>query len=647
MINSVNAIRVLSVDMIQRANSGHPGICMGASPMLYSLYNKVMNVSNEDDKWFNRDRFILSAGHGSAMLYSTLHLMGYDITIEDLKNFRQLNSKTPGHPEITHTKGIDATSGPLGQGIAQAVGFAIAEKHLSSKYNKEGYSVVDNYTYVICGDGDLQEGISAEASSLAGHLGLNKLIVLWDANEVQLDAVTNVATSEDIMKRYESYGWNTLEVEDGENVEDITSKVLAAKTSNKPTFIKVNTIIGFGSPNKAGTPDAHGAPLGSDEIKLMKSNYGWELEEFVVSDEIYQDFSKAIVHGNESKNAWIKLVKEYVEKYPQLGQEFMNIIKDDVDYDINIEFNEQLDEASRVSSGKMIQAINSQIPNLIGGSADLSKSNNSIINDSGIFGIDSYSDKNISFGVREFAMGAIINGITLYGGLKAYCATFFVFSDYLKAAMRMSAIQEIPSIYVYTHDSVAVGEDGPTHEPIEQLSGLRAIPNFNVVRPCDANEVKAAWKIALNSKSTPTALVLTRQNMETITTGDVYENVSMGAYIISDMENYDKVLIGSGSEVKLLLDVQKELLNKSIKTRVVSMPCIELFLNQPEEYQNFVLGDLCMKHRFYVEMASAAEGYQFAKNVISINRFGLSGPANDVISELGFTVDAIVKKIIS
>lgn len=646
MKKSIDAIRVLSIDMIEKANSGHPGICMGAAPMMYALYNKTMNIDPTDSKWFFRDRFILSAGHGSAMYYATLHLAGFDLMMDDLKQFRQVGSKTPGHPEVDHTDGIDATSGPLGQGIAQAVGLALAEKHLAAKYNTSEHTVIDNYTYALCGDGDLQEGVSSEACSIAGHLNLNKLIILWDANEIQLDAPTNIAISEDILKRYDSYGFNTLVVKDGEDLNEILTAITAAKNSDKPTLIKVNTVIGQGSPNKGGTPDCHGAPLGKDEIKLVKENYNWTDAEFEISSDVYADFATKLDSIKEVKENHAKVLESYCASNPKLGQELVDLINDEVDYDFELELQTKADEASRVSSGKMIQYINQKIPNLIGGSADLSKSNNSIINDSKIFGIDDYAQKNISYGVREFAMGAITNGIMLYGGLKAYAATFFVFSDYLKAAIRMSAIQHLPSTFVFTHDSIAVGEDGPTHEPIEQLSGLRAMPNLNVFRPCDANETMAAWKLAINSKSTPSALILTRQNLEVITDASVYQNVSLGGYVISDMADFEKVLIGTGSEVKLLIDVQAKLLEKGIKSRVVSMPCFELFDQQTQEYQASVLSDLCMKDRYFVEMASAQEGYKYARNVISINTFGMSGPAGEVIKEYGFDVDTIVNKII-
>ncbi len=643
-MDSVNAIRTLAIDMIEKANSGHPGICMGAAPMMETLFSDKLNISSNNSKWFNRDRFVLAAGHGSAMLYATLHLCGYDLTIKDLKEFRQYQTKTPGHPEVTHTDGIDATSGPLGQGIAQAVGLAMAEAHLASKYNKKHYNVVDHYTYALCGDGDLQEGVASEASSLAGHLGLNKLIVLWDSNDIQLDDATKIATSENIRARYEAYGWNTILVANGNETAGIKKAIDQAKSSDKPTLIEVKTTIGFGAPTKAATSAAHGAPLGVDEIVAAKKKFNWTLKPFEITTEIYNHFQKnTVTLGDELVKDWLKLVTDYQKHYPELAEEFISIIENK-EIDIkNLEFGLGHNEASRVSSHKAINNVNSQIPNLIGGSADLSKSNNTTIDTSNVFGIDGYNNQNISFGVREFAMASALNGMMLHQGLVGYCATFFVFSDYLKPAIRMSAIQKLPAIYVLTHDSVAVGEDGPTHEPIEQLSGLRAIPNINVIRPCDANETQAAWKIAVKSKETPTVLVLTRQNLEVITKAQVVDtNVSRGGYVIYGKADAKKTLIATGSEVKLAIDAAKQLEAIGIATKVVSMPSIELFKKQDKEYQQQVLGTGCRKNRYFIEMARATEGYEFAKTLINIDTFGESAPANKVISHFGFTPENIV-----
>ncbi len=646
-MKSVNAIRTLSIDMVEKANSGHPGICMGAAPIMESLFAHEMKISSKNSTWFNRDRFILSAGHGSAMLYSTLHLCGYDISLEDLKQFRQLGSKTPGHPELIHTDGIDATSGPLGQGISQAVGMAMAEAHLASKYNVGKYNVVDHYTYVLCGDGDLQEGVASEASSLAGHLNLNKLIVLWDSNDIQLDDATNAATSEDIRARYKSYGWSTILVENGNTTTEIKRAIEKAKKSKKPCLIEVKTTIGYGAPTKGGTSASHGAPLGAEELAKAKEAYGWELEPFTITDDIYAEFQKnAVTQGNQAVDKWNELLISYEQEHPELAEEFTAIMANEVPEITNLEFDLGHSEASRVSSGKAINNINGQIPNLIGGSADLSKSNNTLIDNSGVFGINGFENKNISYGVREFAMASATNGLMLHGGVKSYCATFFVFSDYLKPAIRMSAIQKIPIIYVLTHDSIAVGEDGPTHEPIEQLTGLRAIPNVNVIRPCDANETQAAWQIAINSTDRPTILVLSRQNLEVITNiNTVQGGVARGGYVIYEQENAQKTLIATGSEVKLAIDVAKELTKEGIKARVVSMPSINTFREQELEYQQEVLGDTCKCNRYFIEMSSAVEGYQFANTLINIDTFGESGPGNEVIDHFGFNVETIVSKI--
>ncbi len=646
-MKSSNAIRTLSIDMIEKANSGHPGICMGAAPMMESLFAHKMNISSNNSKWFNRDRFVLAAGHGRAMLYATLHLCGYDLSIEDLKQFRQLNSKTPGHPEVTHTDGVDSTSGPLGQGIAQAVGMAMAEAHLAAKYNREGFPVVDHYTYALCGDGDLQEGIASEASSLAGHLGLNKLIVLWDSNDIQLDDATKVATTEDIRARYNAYGWNTLLVKDGNVTRDILNAIEVAKVSEKPTLIEVKTTIGFGAPTKGGTSASHGAPLGQAELEAAKQAYGWELEPFTISEDIYDSFrSNTAVRGDLLVSNWDQLIAEYCKTYPELGAEFKAIVAGEKVEISNLQFELGLSEASRVSSGKAINNINGQIPNLIGGSADLSKSNNTTIANSGVFGVEGFHNQNISFGVREFAMASAVNGMMLHGGLVAYCATFFVFSDYLKPAIRMSAIQNLPAIYVLTHDSVAVGEDGPTHEPIEQLSGLRAIPNVNVIRPCDANETQAAWNLAIQSTKTPTVLVLSRQNLEVITNAQtVQADVNRGGYVIYENEQATSTLIATGSEVKLAIEAAKACQEKGINVRVVSMPSINLFKSQSDEYKQAVLGATPKANRYFIEMASASEGYQFADNIINIETFGQSGEGSQVIEHFGFTVEEICNKI--
>ncbi len=648
MEKAINNIRMLSMDMIEKANSGHPGICLGAAPMIYILYQSQMKVYAKKSDWINRDRFILSAGHGSSMLYSTLHLAGFDLEVSDLQKFRQLGSKTPGHPEYKHTDGIDSTSGPLGQGFAQAVGMAISEKHLASLYNQENLNIFDHYTYVICGDGDLQEGISSEASSLAGHLKLNKLIVLWDSNQVQLDSDVNQSNTEDTLARYKSYGWNTIIVDANDDPKAVSQAISEAKKSHKPTMIEVKTIIGYGSPNKAGTSDSHGAPLGIDEIKQVKDFYNWKYPEFTVLNESKDNIqANTIITGEKEYQSWNDRLVEYQEQYPEKFLEVIKIINGDIDYNLEeIKIEDNQFEATRVSSGKVINHINNIIPNLIGGSADLSKSNNSLIKNSNIFQVDGDDQKNIYYGVREFAMASITNGIMLHGGLKAYCSTFFIFSDYLKPALRMSALQKLASIYVLTHDSVAVGEDGPTHQPIEQLTGLRSIPNVNVMRPSDFNETQIAWQLALESESTPYVLVLSRQNLKIVTNiNGLKEKMSYGAYVISDCENYQKIIIATGSEVSLAIDVQAKLIEAGIPTRVISMPSFNTFDKQSDEYKSVLFGHVKYQDRYFIEMATCLEGYKFAQNVININTFGESGKPDSVIDHFGFTVDKIVDQI--
>ncbi len=646
MNNNVNAIRVLGIDMVQRANSGHPGIVMGAAPIMYTLFTKHLIIDPSNDKNEIRDRFVLSAGHGSAMLYSTLYLCGLGLNIEDLKKFRQLDSKTPGHPEITHTKFVDSTSGPLGQGIAQAVGMSLAKKHNAAKYNK--YSeIICNNTYVLCGDGDLQEGVAHEASSLAGHFNLDDLIIIWDSNNIQLDSEVDVASSENIKNRYESYGFSYILVEDGENIDEIDNAIIKAKENNVPTLIEVKTKIGFGSPNKEGKTDAHGAPLGEEEVALVKEKYSWSYAPFEVPHDVLEHFRSSISDRFQIKNDYYNEQIEVLKQNDQnLYNEYQSVITNNTYYDLSFDYIELGDKvATRVASGVALNRVNNQIPNLIGGSADLAKSNNSNLQESGVFSKDNPENKNIPYGVREFGMAAITNGINLYNMNKAFCSTFFVFSDYLKPAIRMSAIQEIPTIYVFTHDSIAVGEDGPTHEPIEQITGLRAIPNVNVIRPADYNETQMAYNIALQSQITPTVLVLSRQNLEVVTSKEDVKNMEFGGYVLSDSEDFDKVLIASGSEVSLAMKLKEELEAMQIKTRVVSMPCTNIFDKQPIEYQDEVLGrgKIRCKDRFFIEMSTATIGYKYAKNVINIEEFGKSGPGDEVIVDYGFTKELINK----
>ncbi len=523
----------------------------------------------------------------------------------------------------------------------------MAEEHLASKYNRDEYKVVDHYTYALCGDGDLQEGVASEASSLAGHLNLRKLIVLWDSNDIQLDDQTSLATSENIRARYEAYGWNTILVKNGNDNKEILQAIAEAKNSHKPTLIEVKTTIGYGAPTKGGTSGCHGAPLGEDETKAAKEAYGWELAPFTITDDIYDNFrSNTVTRGDKLVADWNQLLIDYSTAYPQLAAEFTKVITGEKEEITNLQFDLGHSEASRVSSGKAINNINRQITNLIGGSADLSKSNNSTIANSGVFGIEGFHNQNISFGVREFAMACIVNGMALHRGVTAYCATFFVFSDYLKPAIRMSAIQKLPAIYVLTHDSVAVGEDGPTHEPVEQLSGLRAIPNVNVIRPADANETQAAWNIAVSSKETPTVLVLSRQNLEVITKASKTQaNVERGGYVLVENLQATTTLIATGSEVKLACEVAAKLEADGEDVRVVSMPSIDIFKKQTNEYQKQVLGIGNKHDRYFIEMASAAEGYEFADTLINIETFGLSAPGDEVINHFGFNVETAYNKI--
>lgn len=541
---SINAIRTLSIDAIEKANSGHPGLPMGAAPMAYTLFTEFMNHNPKHSKWFNRDRFILSAGHGSMLLYSLLHLSGYDVTIDDLKSFRQWQSRTPGHPEVLDTDGVEATTGPLGQGVSMAVGMAMAEAHLAAKYNKDNFPIIDHYTYSLVGDGDIMEGISHEAASLAGHLALDKLIVLYDSNDISLDGDLNRSFSDNTEQRFEAYGWQVIRVEDGNDLTELNKAIKAAKANTtQPTLIEIKTIIGYGSPNKSNSSASHGAPLGEEEAILTKEYYKWEHEPFHVTEEVYNDFAEKVQKNGAEKEAnWNELFEQYKAQYPELAEELTIAIANELpeNWDQNLPTYEAGKDtlATRASSSDMINAISKTVPSLFGGSADLASSNNTMMKEDEDFTKENKAGRNIWFGVREFAMGAALNGMALHGGLKVYGGTFFVFSDYVRPAIRLSAIMNAPVTYVFTHDSIAVGEDGPTHEPVEQLASLRAMPNLSVVRPADGNETNAAWRLALESTEQPTALVLTRQGLPTLedTISNAYEGVKRGAYVISDAE---------------------------------------------------------------------------------------------------------------
>lgn len=650
---SVNAIRFLGVDAINQSNSGHPGVVMGAAPMGYTLFTRQMHVNPEVPNWINRDRFVLSAGHGSMLLYALLHLSGFkDLSIEELKQFRQWGSKTPGHPEFGHTVGVDATSGPLGQGIAMAVGMAQAERFLASRYNKEGFPIFDHYTYVIAGDGCFMEGVSAEASSYAGLQKLDKLIVLYDSNDINLDGETKDSFTEDVRARYEAYGWNTEFVQDGTDIEAINAAIESAKASGKPSLIEVKTVIGHGAPNKQGTNGVHGAPLGPDETAAARENLGWNHAPFEIPKEVYADFKENTVdRGRQAYDTWVALVDEYKQSYPELGSELARILegKDAVEFQSS-DFpavGNGYSQATRNSSQDALNAIADKVPTFLGGSADLAHSNMTYIKSEGLQDDEHRLNRNIQFGVREFAMGAILNGMSLHGGLRVYGGTFFVFSDYVKAAVRLSALQGLPVTYVFTHDSIAVGEDGPTHEPIEHLAGLRAIPNLNVYRPADARETQAAWYQAVTSKSTPTALVLTRQNL-TVEEGTDFDKVSRGAYVVHETAaDFDTILLASGSEVNLAVASAKALESEGYKVRVVSVPSTDVFDAQDQAYKEEVLPN-AVRRRVAIEMAASLPWYKYVGldgAVIGIDTFGASAPAAKIIEEYGFTVENIVEKV--
>ena len=655
-LKAINTIRTLSIDAIEKANSGHPGLPMGAAPMAYTLFTDFMNHNPKNSKWFNRDRFILSAGHGSMLLYSLLHLCGYDVTIDDIKSFRQFKSRTPGHPEVLDTDGVEATTGPLGQGVAMAVGMAMAEAHLAAKYNKENFPIIDHYTYSLVGDGDIMEGISHEAASLAGHLGLGKLIVLYDSNDISLDGDLNKAYSDNVQKRFEAYNWQFIRVEDGNDVEEIKKAIQQAKENkDQPTLIEIKTIIGYGSPNKSNSSASHGAPLGEEEVKLTKEYYKWDYEPFYVAEDVYKHFEEKVVERGKQKEAeWNELFEQYKAKYPELGKELEIAMNNELPagWDENLPTYEAGKDvlATRKASGDMINAFAKTVPNLFGGSADLASSNNTLMKDEADFTKESYDGRNIWFGVREFAMGAALNGMALHGGLKVYGGTFFVFSDYLRAAIRLSAIMKTPVTYVFTHDSIAVGEDGPTHEPVEHLASLRAMPNVSVIRPADGNETQAAWRLALESADKPTALVLTRQGLPTLenTAERALEGVKRGAYVVSDGEGEpDAILLATGSEVSLAIDAQKELAKENINVRVVSMPSWDRFEQQDESYKEEVIPSH-IKKRVAIEMGSSLGWHKYVGDegkVMSVDTFGASGKGDIVVKEYGFTVENVVQHV--
>ncbi|MGO1470192.1 MAG: transketolase [Tissierella sp.] len=646
---TINTLRILSADAVQKANSGHPGLPLGAAPMAYTLWGKVMNHDSNNPNWINRDRFILSAGHGSALLYSLLHVFDYGVTIEDLKNFRQLGSKTPGHPEYGHTVGVETTTGPLGQGMANAVGMAMAEAHLAAKFNTDNEKIIDHFTYVVAGDGDMMEGVGYEATSLAGTLGLGKLIVLYDSNSITIEGGTDLAFRENVIKRFDAQGWETFEVEDGNDIEKIYEMVSKAKENlDKPSLIKITTEIGYGSPSKQGKSDAHGAPLGPEDLKGTKEYFHWTEEDFVVPKDVKTHMEKLRDNGSKSFESWEKLYKEYRKNNPELAKKLESYLDRELpmDYLDSEEFwSFDKDVSTREASGIVINRLSERVPNLIGGSADLAPSNKTYMKDRKDFSKENYKGTNLRFGVREHAMAAAVNGLYLHGGLRPYGGTFFIFSDYMKPSMRLSSLMELPVTYILTHDSIGVGEDGPTHQPIEQAAMFRALPNFNLFRPCDARETAAAWYSSLLSEKTPTGLALSRQGLPLLE-GSGKEALKGGYIIKKEKSKLQMILLASGSEVKLVYEAADLLEAKGIGTRVVSMPCFRLFDKQSQEYKEEILPKSISK-RLAVEAGSELGWYKYVGldgKIISMESFGASGPGAELFEYFGFTIENVVAR---
>ena len=656
---SINTIRMLAVDAIQKANSGHPGMPMGAAPMAYVLWHQFLNHNPASPRWPNRDRFVLSAGHGSMLLYALLHLSGYDLSLEDLEHFRQWGSKTPGHPEFGHISGVEMTTGPLGQGLASAVGMAMAECHLAARFNRPGFDLVDHFTYVIAGDGDLMEGISHEAASLAGTLKLGRLICLYDDNHISIEGSTDLAFTENRVARFNAYGWQTLEVEDGNDLEAIAGAIRNARDdSSRPSLIAIRTHIGYGSPHKQDTASAHGEPLGVEEITLTRENLGWPLERtFYVPEEVRKHCAQACRQGAAKEQDWRKLVEAYGKEYPEMARQWETMVngilaegweKSLPDFPADAK-----GMATRAASGKVLNALAGVVPALMGGSADLAPSNKTMISGAGDFAAGQYEGRNIHFGVREHAMGAALNGMALHGGIIPYGGTFLVFSDYMKPAIRLAAMMGRQVVYVFTHDSIGLGEDGPTHQPIEHLAALRAIPGLIVIRPADANETAAAWQMALQQKNGPTALILTRQNVSTMPLARdfIYEGVARGAYIVSDPAAGppEIILIATGSEVSLALESEKILDEKGISARVVSMPSWELFEQQPADYRESIFPS-SVRIRVSIEAGSTQGWHRYVGDkgiTIGIDHFGASAPYQRLYKEFGLTADQIVARVLA
>ncbi len=646
----VNTLRILSAEAVEKASSGHPGLPLGAAPIAYSLWAKHMKHNPKDPSWPNRDRFILSAGHGSALLYSMLYLFGYGLSMDDLKNFRQFGSKTPGHPEFGHTPGVEITTGPLGQGVANGVGMAIAEEFQASRFNRDGFNIIDHCTYVLCGDGCLMEGVSSEAASLAGTLKLGRLILLYDSNNITIEGKTDLAFTEDVAKRFEAYGWQVLKVADGNSLENIDTAISKAKAeTNAPSLVIISTQIGFGSP-KAGNPSVHGEPLGEESLNKTKEFFGIRKEDcFKVPDEVAAYINDMILKGIKAEEDWKALFQRYAVHYPELAKEWAlgqqsscpQLLDDESFWTFDTK-----PVATRAVSGNILNYLAKRIPNLIGGSADLAPSNKTRMEDMGDFSAANRSGRNLHFGVREHGMGAIANALAAYGGIKIYCATFFVFTDYMKASMRLAALMKLPVIYVMTHDSIGVGQDGPTHQPVEHLAALRSIPNFIDFRPADANETAAGWFTAISSPSSPICLVLARQNLPVL---DIDGRSALkGAYILLDSKNTvpQVILIASGSEVHITLAAGKQLQSEGIDIRVVSMPSWFLFERQSEDYKESILPSAAV-NRIAVEAASSFGWHKYVGlkgDIISVNRFGISAPAEEIFEHFGFTAENVASR---
>ncbi len=642
---SINALRFLSADGVQKANSGHPGLPMGGAAMAYTIWTRHLRHNPRNPKWAGRDRFILSGGHGSMLLYSLLHLTGYDLPLDELKNFRQWGSLTPGHPEYGLTPGVEMTTGPLGQGFATGVGMAIAASHLAATFNQQGQNIIDPFIYAIVTDGDLMEGVASEAASLAGHLSLRRLIYLYDDNHISIDGSTDLAFTEDRAVRFRSYGWQVLRVEDGNDVEAIDKMIQEAKLDPRPTLIMCRTTIGFGAPNRQGTSKAHGEPLGDEELNAAKDNLGWQKEpRFFIPDDVLEFYRKAVERGRELEYDWRMRFDAYKRIHPALGVELQRRLNGELPADwqsaLPVFPVDAKGMGTRVASGKTINAIAATLPELIGGSADLAPSNNTKIDGVPAFQKDSYQGRNFHFGVREHAMGAALNGMAVFGGLIPYGATFLVFADYVRPAIRLAALSHIPSIFIFTHDSVGLGEDGPTHQPIEQLLSLRIIPNLVVIRSADANETAQAWKVAIERRDGPTVLALSRQNLPTL---DMTAQVEKGAYVVKDFGQPEIILMASGSEVSLILEAAQKLADEGKGVRVVSFPSWELFEKQDSAYRESVLPKAISK-RLAVEAGSGIGWEKYAKSAICIDHFGASAPAKIIFEKFGFTVENVVAK---